>query len=38
MDFDNSTKEVVQVCERWETKSANEYKLIQHKLDKNFAQ
>ena len=37
MDFDNSTKEVVRACERWESKSFEEYKLIQHKLDKNFA-
>ena len=38
MDFDNSTQQVVQACEKWEGKSFQEYKLIQHKLDKNFAQ
>jgi len=38
MDFDNSTAEVVKACERWEAKPSAEYKLIQHKLDKNFAQ
>ena len=38
MDFDNATTEVVQACERWESKPSEEYKLIQHKLDKNFAQ
>ena len=38
MDFDNSTDEVVKACERWEAKSFKEYKLIQHVLDKNFAQ
>ena len=38
MDYDNATADVVNVCERWESKSASEYKLIQHKLDKNFAQ
>tara|TARA_B100001778_G_scaffold333434_1_gene341958 strand:- start:817 stop:1446 length:630 start_codon:yes stop_codon:yes gene_type:complete len=37
MDFDNSTDEVVKACERWEAKSASEYKLLQYKLDKNFA-
>ena len=31
MDFDNATTEVVQACERWESKPSEEYKLIQHK-------
>ena len=38
MDFDNATDKVVKACERWESKQSSEYKLIQHKLDKNFAQ
>ena len=38
MDFDNSTNEVVKACERWESKPSGEYKLIQNKLNKNFAQ
>ena len=37
MDFDNTTSEVVMVCERWESKPSIEYKLVQCKLDKNFA-
>tara|TARA_R110002073_G_scaffold68527_2_gene170335 strand:- start:108 stop:737 length:630 start_codon:yes stop_codon:yes gene_type:complete len=38
MDFDNSTTEVVKACETWESKSFEEYKLIQSKLNKNFAE
>ena len=38
MDFDNATSEVVKACELWEAKPSGEYKLIQHKLNKNFAQ
>jgi glycosyltransferase involved in cell wall biosynthesis len=38
MDFDNSTTEVVNACETWESKSFEEYKLIQSKLNKNFAE
>tara|TARA_R110001592_G_scaffold17719_1_gene74151 strand:+ start:488 stop:1117 length:630 start_codon:yes stop_codon:yes gene_type:complete len=38
MDFENSTTEVVKACERWESKPVSEYKLIQYKLEKNFAQ
>ena len=38
MDFDNSTPDVVNVCEKWEAKPSGEYKLIQFDLDKNFAQ
>ena len=37
MDKDNVTKEVVDVCERFESKSASEYNLVQYSLDKNFA-
>jgi len=37
MDRDNVTKEVVDVCERFESKSASEYNLVQYSLDKNFA-
>ena len=38
MDADNVTDEVVGVCEKWESKPANEYSLIQCSLNKNFAQ
>ena len=33
-----STKEVIDICERFESKMYDEYKLIQYSLDKNFAQ
>ena len=37
MDKDNVTKEVVDICERFESKQASEYNLVQYSLDKNFA-
>jgi len=37
MDKNNVTKEVVSVCERFESKQASEYSLLQYSLDKNFA-
>ena len=33
-----ATKEVWDVCESFETHSFSEYRLLEHKLDKNFAQ
>ena len=33
----NATKEVVNVCERFESKQASEYSLLQFELNKNFA-
>ena len=33
----NATGEVINACEKWESKPHNEYTLIQHSLDKNFA-
>jgi len=33
----NATKEVLNACEKWESKPHDEYSLIQHSLDKNFA-
>ena len=33
----NATEEVINVCERFESKSAYEYSLIQFDLNKNFA-
>ena len=32
----SATKEVWNVCERFESKPFDEYRLIEHKLDKNF--
>ena len=37
MDKENATEEVWDVCERFENKSAKEYTLTQHSLNKNFA-
>ena len=37
-DNGNATEEVWDVCERFETKSASEYKHISHALNKDFAQ
>ena len=37
MDKDNVTQEVINVCERFEGKKANEYSLLQFSLNKNFA-
>ena len=37
MDKDNVTKEVIDICERFESKQASEYNLVQYSLDKNFA-
>ncbi len=37
MDVDNVTPEVVDVCERFESKPAAEYRLDQYKLNKDFA-
>ena len=37
-DNGNATEEVWDVCERFETKQAKEYKHISHALNKNFAQ
>ena len=34
---ENATKEVIDVCEKFESKPHNEYSLIQHPLNKNFA-
>ena len=33
----NATDEVINVCEKWESKPHNEYSLIQFDLNKNFA-
>ena len=38
MDKDNSTQEVIGICERFENKPLNEYKLHEYSLEKNFAQ
>ena len=38
MDKDNSTDEVWNVCEKFESKPHNEYRLIQCSLNKNFAE
>jgi len=37
-DNGNATEEVWDVCERFETKQAKEYKHVSHALNKNFAQ
>ena len=37
MDADNSTKEVWDTCEKYESHSAAEYTLTQYALNKNFA-
>jgi glycosyltransferase involved in cell wall biosynthesis len=37
MDKDNSTPEVWNVCERFENRPFDEYKLIEYSLNKNFA-
>jgi len=37
MDADNVTAEVINACEKWESKPAKEYSLIQCSLNKNFA-
>ncbi len=37
MDKDNGTKEVIDICERFENKRHDEYRLIQCSLNKNFA-
>ena len=33
----NATEEVINICEKWESKPHNEYSLIQHPLNKNVA-
>ncbi len=33
----NATKEVIDICERFESRQASEYRLIQFELNKNFA-
>jgi len=38
MDKDNVTDKVWDVCERFENRQATEYSLIQHSLNKNFAE
>ena len=38
MDKDNSIEEVINICERFENKPLNEYKLHEYSLEKNFAQ
>jgi glycosyltransferase involved in cell wall biosynthesis len=38
MDKDNSTQEVIGICERFENKPLSEYKLHEYSLNKNFAQ
>ena len=38
MDKDNMTDEVINVCERFESKPFDEYKLTEYSLNKNFAQ
>jgi len=37
MDKDNVTKEVIDICERFESRQASEYNLVQYSLNKNFA-
>ncbi len=37
MDKDNSTQEVINICKRFESKTALEYKLCQYSLNKNFS-
>jgi hypothetical protein len=37
-DLKNGTKEVIDICERFENNPLDEYKLSQYTLDKNFAQ
>ena len=34
----NATKEVIDICERFESHQASEYSLTQFELNKNFAQ
>ena len=34
----NATEEVINACEKFESRPHNEYHLVQHSLDKNFAQ
>ena len=38
VDKENGTKEVINVCERFESKPLDEYKLHEHSLNKNFAE
>jgi len=38
IDKDNGTQDVINICEKFETHSAAEYRLIQCELNKNFAQ